>query len=64
MNGPGATNDCAAASDRLPELALGILSGNERAEVLAHLDTWLDEDPVRSILPLRDLGPPVRSAPT
>jgi hypothetical protein len=39
MNGPGATNDCASVSDRLPELALGILSGNERAEVLAHLDS-------------------------
>ncbi len=39
MNGPGATNDCASTSDRLPELALGILSGTERADVLAHLDT-------------------------
>ncbi len=39
MNGPGVTNDCASTSDRLPELALGILSGTERADVLAHLDT-------------------------
>jgi hypothetical protein len=39
MNGPGAMNDCARIADRLPELALGILSGTERADVLAHLDT-------------------------
>ena len=39
MNGSGATSGCAAVSDRLPELALGILSGTERADVLDHLDS-------------------------
>jgi hypothetical protein len=39
MNGPHASNDCASVADRLPELALGTLSGTERADVLAHLDT-------------------------
>jgi hypothetical protein len=38
MTGPAATNDCAAVAERLPELALGILGGAERAEVLDHLD--------------------------
>ena len=38
MNGPSATAGCAPTSDRLPELALGILGGTERADVLAHLD--------------------------
>ena len=38
MTGPNATNDCAVMADRLPELALGILGGAERAEVLDHLD--------------------------
>lgn len=38
MNGPTASSGCAPVADRLPELALGILSGGERAEVLAHLD--------------------------
>jgi anti-sigma factor RsiW len=38
MNGPSATSGCAPASERLPELALGILAGTERAEVLDHLD--------------------------
>jgi hypothetical protein len=37
MNGPTASG-CAPVADRLPELALGILGGSERAEVLAHLD--------------------------
>ena len=39
VNGSGATSGCAAVSDRLPELALGILSGTERADVLDHLDS-------------------------
>jgi hypothetical protein len=39
VNGPGVPdNGCAATAERLPELALGILSGAERADVLAHLD--------------------------
>jgi hypothetical protein len=38
MNGPSVPNGCAATAERLPELALGILSGSERADVLAHLD--------------------------
>jgi hypothetical protein len=38
MNGPTATSGCAPIADRLPELALGILGGGDRAEVLAHLD--------------------------
>jgi hypothetical protein len=38
MNGPNATNACAPIADRLPELALGILGGGDRADVLAHLD--------------------------
>lgn len=38
MNGPIPTSGCAPIAERLPELALGILSGTERADVLAHLD--------------------------
>jgi hypothetical protein len=38
MTGPVASSGCAPVADRLPELALGILGGGERAEVLAHLD--------------------------
>ena len=38
MTGRSAANGCAPAADRLPELALGILGGAERADVLAHLD--------------------------
>jgi hypothetical protein len=38
MNGPSVPNGCAPTAERLPELALGILSGAERADVLAHLD--------------------------
>lgn len=38
MNGPGASGGCAPNVELLPELALGILAGAERAEVLAHLD--------------------------
>lgn len=38
MNGPSATSGCAPTADLLPELALGILAGAERAEVLDHLD--------------------------
>jgi hypothetical protein len=38
MNGPSARSGCAPTADRLPELALGILGGTDRAEVLAHLD--------------------------
>ena len=38
MNGPNASRGCAPTADLLPELALGILGGGERAEVLAHLD--------------------------
>jgi Putative zinc-finger len=34
----GATNGCTPVSERLPELALGILGGADRADVLAHLD--------------------------
>jgi hypothetical protein len=35
----GPTNgDCGAVAEQLPELALGILGGTERADVLAHLD--------------------------
>jgi anti-sigma-K factor RskA len=39
MTGASAASGCAPTSDLLPELALGILGGSERAEVLAHLDT-------------------------
>jgi hypothetical protein len=35
---PARSDDCARVADLLPELALGILSGTERADVLAHLD--------------------------
>jgi hypothetical protein len=35
---PARSGDCARVADLLPELALGILSGTERADVLAHLD--------------------------
>ena len=38
MSGASAASGCAPTSDLLPELALGILGGSERAEVLAHLD--------------------------
>ncbi|MGZ4691637.1 MAG: anti-sigma factor family protein [Acidimicrobiia bacterium] len=38
MNGPNVTGGCGPVAERLPELALGILSGAERAEVLDHLD--------------------------
>jgi hypothetical protein len=38
MNGPSVPDGCASTAERLPELALGILSGAERADVLAHLD--------------------------
>jgi Putative zinc-finger len=38
MNGPTAAGGCGPITDRLPELALGILGGGDRAEVLAHLD--------------------------
>ena len=38
MNDPTPINDCVAVSELLPELALGTLSGTERADVLAHLD--------------------------
>jgi Putative zinc-finger len=38
MNGPTGPGGCAAVAERLPELALGILSGADRADVLAHLD--------------------------
>ncbi len=31
--------DCAQLTDAAPELALGVLTGRERAEALAHLDT-------------------------
>jgi hypothetical protein len=33
-----AASDCAAVVELLPELALGIVGGTERADVLAHLD--------------------------
>jgi hypothetical protein len=39
MTGASAAPGCAPTADLLPELALGILGGSERAEVLAHLDT-------------------------
>ncbi len=38
MNDPTPISDCVAVSELLPELALGTLSGTERADVLAHLD--------------------------
>jgi hypothetical protein len=38
VTGRAASSACAPVAGRLPELALGILSGGERAEVLAHLD--------------------------
>jgi Putative zinc-finger len=38
VNGRREPSECAATAERLPELALGILSGSERADVLAHLD--------------------------
>lgn len=38
MNGPSAPGGCAPTAELLPELALGILGGADRAEVLAHLD--------------------------
>ncbi len=38
MNGPSVPGGCASTAERLPELALGILGGSERADVLAHLD--------------------------
>jgi hypothetical protein len=40
MTGAGgpAANGCTPTADRLPELALGILGGADRADVLAHLD--------------------------
>jgi Putative zinc-finger len=34
----GSSSGCVPISDRLPELALGILSGSDRADVVAHLD--------------------------
>jgi hypothetical protein len=38
VNRGPANGDCAAVADQLPELALGILGGTARADVLAHLD--------------------------
>jgi hypothetical protein len=38
VSGPTTPSECAPIADRLPELALGILGGGERADVLAHLD--------------------------
>ena len=34
------TMDCAQVKDAAPELALGILPGDERSRVLAHLDDF------------------------
>ncbi len=38
MNDPMPMNDCAGVAEQLPGLALGTMSGTERADVLAHLD--------------------------
>lgn len=62
------TTECAAVRDRAAELALGILAGEERAEVVAHLGTcpacqaFVDEhNEVADLLP--QLAPAVEPPP-